>query len=434
MKNLEKLDLEKNRELTSRSVRFDDLVEIYPAFGRKKEIELKRTRFSFSMKRGADFEMENQNFIFNQVNEKKYEFQIDLVKGVSNRNAEDVGRFFLRVLGCDPVKLNGLPVYQAFLSRGDELSFGYNKLVFKARSVKILEEEKIPFEKNIVESNLPLLLEGETGCGKTYNAKLIHEKSNVVGHFIHINLSSFSESLIESELFGHVKGSFTGASQDKLGALREANGGTLFLDEIDSLPMDIQTKLLLFLDSGVIRPVGSTREYKSRVRLICASGRSLRDLVDQKKMRKDFYFRISSGFSFSMKSLRESPEKIESLCQKFSHNHSVFIPPKLIKFYQSQSWPGNIRQFISHLEKKKILSQSSQFSFDSVDEALLNRDVFIDESIRKEGYQSLENVKEDYCIKVYIESSGRINDCSKILGISPNTIRSILRKRKLIGK
>src|SRR5690606_12983163 len=122
--------------------------------------------------------------------------------------------------------------------------------------------------KKIIQSNLPILIEGETGTGKTTLAKSIHQMSERSGEFVHVNLSAFSENLMESELFGHLKGAFTGAYNDKKGAIERANNGTLFLDEIDSTSIAVQTKLLLFLDNYKLSPVGSGVMKKINCRIL----------------------------------------------------------------------------------------------------------------------------------------------------------------------
>ena len=165
-------------------------------------------------------------------------------------------------------------------------------------------------EQNLINSDLKILISGETGTGKSHLARKVHEKSGRLGEFVAINLSSFNPQLIESELFGHKKGSFTGAIHDKTGAFSMAKNGTLFLDEIDSLPLDLQTKLLTFIDNKKFRRVGDTKEESINTRLIFASGRPLEQLVEQGSFRKDLFFRLKSGHSVEMASLRNDIPRI----------------------------------------------------------------------------------------------------------------------------
>ena len=195
-----------------------------------------------------------------------------------------------------------------------------------------------PILKNhkLIRSDLNILIQGETGTGKTRLARRIHDESGSSGDFVHINLSSFSPSLIESELFGYQKGSFTGAIKNKVGALASANFGTLFIDEIDSLPFALQTKLLLFLDDQKFSPVGSRQVLSANTRIIFASGRSLIDLVKRGSMREDFYFRIISGHEIRMRPLRDCPELIDRLINHFSIKNNVSLTIKLKEFYKAQ--------------------------------------------------------------------------------------------------
>ena len=150
-----------------------------------------------------------------------------------------------------------------------------------------------------------------------------------------------------------------------------AEGGTLFLDEIDSLPMEIQTKLLTFIDNKKFRRVGDAREESIKTRLIFASGRSLKLLVDQGIFRKDLFFRLKSGHSVELMSLRSDVQRIKESCQTFALENGITLSKNLLDFYQTLAWPGNLRQLFGHLEKKKILSRSLKLDFDHFDEELL---------------------------------------------------------------
>ena len=236
----------------------------------------------------------------------------------------------------------------------DLCEIGYHEFQFKKKSELNLTLNKGSLElldEKIVKSKVPILIEGETGVGKTHIARKIHEASGCQGEFVHVNLCSFSPGLIESELFGHIRGAFTGAMNDKKGALREAREGTLFLDEIDSLSIEMQTKLLLFLEDFLVRPVGSAIKYPVQTRVICAAGKDLGEMVKEGFMRKDFYFRISSGKKLKLKSLREDPSRVESIMNKFALDKDIYFSPKLYEFYKSLPWPGNIRQLVGHLQK-----------------------------------------------------------------------------------
>lgn len=404
-------------------LRFYDKMIITPAFGRKKEIRLNRTKFEIKTSQ-EETKFLNSSISLKQIGNELYEFDLELINDYSTKSSEDAGRYLLRVKSEKAIWHNGNYVFEAFLKRGDEIHFQYNKITFQDDSEE--HNEDLPFNKNIIESNVSLLLEGETGTGKSFLAKKIHENSNLLGPFIHVNLSSFSLSLIESELFGHSKGAFTGAVTDKIGALREANRGTLFLDEIDSLPIEVQTKLLLFLDSGQVRPVGAMKEYESQVRLICASGQNLKKLVEQGKMRKDFFFRISSGFQYNLAPLRKEKEKIAQVCMSFALDNNIQIESKLIHYYQNCEWPGNIRQLIGHLRKKTISTKGRVLYFDEIDQSL-GHDIAVSNEILG-GVKTLKEVQTQYCLRIFHECGEKVSEGARILGITPATLRSYLRQ------
>src|SRR6185437_13187356 len=183
----------------------------------------------------------------------------------------------------------------------------------------------------------------ETGTGKEVLAHLLHAWSaRASGPFVPINCGALPLSLAESELFGHVKGAFTGAANQRPGALMQAHGGTLFLDEIGDLPLDIQVKLLRFLENGEIRPVGADRPSRADVRLICATHHPLQKLVEEGKFRRDLYYRLAS-VTLEIPSLRSRPEDVEMLARKFATELGKTISTQALLRLQVHSWPGNVR-------------------------------------------------------------------------------------------
>lgn len=326
-------------------------------------------------------------------------------------------------------KLNGNYTLEAFIERGDILEIFHNKIRFLSR------ENNFSFDKNIYEeflekdqlilSDLPILLEGQTGTGKTTLAKRIHEKSKREGNFIHLNISAFSNSLLESELFGHIKGAFTGANANKRGAFKEADGGTLFLDEIDSLPHEIQIKLLLFLDNQIIRPVGSDIEFHVNCRLIFASGTKLNQLVEQLRMRKDFFYRLNTGVTFSLSSLRDNPEVINHICQQFCLKNYVTLDTKLKEFYQTLPWPGNIRQLNATLKRKRVIAKSRKLTFDEYDDEFISQSSELS-NINLDSVKSMDEVKKVYAKKVFEDHEFNYTIASKKLGISRKTLKRLM--------
>ncbi|MFP5386035.1 MAG: sigma-54-dependent transcriptional regulator [Bacteriovoracia bacterium] len=197
-----------------------------------------------------------------------------------------------------------------------------------------------------------ILLSGETGTGKTTIAKLIHKISGVKGPFIHLNIGEIKEELLESELFGHKKGSFTGAIADKKGYFEEANGGTLFLDEIDSLPKNLQVKIQVALEERKITRLGETTPRDLEFNLTTASCQNLPKLIEEGLFRQDFYFRIAS-YEMTIPPLRDRVGDIILLVNdtvsKFSSE--IFFDSKAIELIKSYDWPGNVRQLRDTIKK-----------------------------------------------------------------------------------
>lgn len=411
--------------LNDEGIRLEDEVVFKPFSGKKKIIKLKRVGYDFFTNK-TDC-LNSWQVHIESIQKESLCFSLKLMETVG-RNGKNFKRFMFKSLNGVPFKLNGSFVFEAFLEHKDICEIGYHQLEFlrsDKRSFEACSLEKLGLSKKLINSKVPVLIEGETGVGKSYIAEQIHNRSSLAGKFVHVNLCSFSSSLIESELFGHVKGSFTGALNDKVGALRTAKGGTLFLDEIDSLNIEMQTKLLLFLEDFYVTPVGSTQKHHVDTRIICASGSSLDDLVSKGMMRKDFYFRISSGKKIKLSSLKEDSHKLEGLIDLMSIKYKVYFTPKLIAFYKKLNWPGNIRQLKGHIEKKVALSESEKISYCSIDDELLAMNNFFDESNVSKTL-TLGELKKDYSLKVFFKFNKNLSMAAKNLDISVKTLKKLL--------
>lgn len=408
--------------IKERGARMNDKLIIFPVQGRRRTQVLNRTRFHISLgysglRYNADL------FQLPGVDSEKGDFELILCSGQETGVVDERGRYLLRSLGKVPFRLNGVYSFESFIERGDNLVIGYNKISVEDPDQTC--ENSTFSEKSLASSSLNTLIIGETGVGKSRLARSIYDEGNFVGNFVHVNLSAFSASLVESELFGHKKGSFTGATHDKRGAFLEANRGLLFLDEIDSLSIALQTKLLLFLDNKEVRPVGGHQTEKVDLKIVFAAGQDLKKLVKEGKMRRDFYYRVSSGMVVSIKPLRDEKDKITNICQNFCKTHGLYITSSLLELYRSYSWPGNIRQLIGHLEKKKACMKGRKIDHDMLDDVLFSEDEFIPMESRC-GFSSLKEIKKSYAKKVYFELGRNIQQASNILEISPNTLRSLV--------
>ncbi|MHC4761597.1 MAG: sigma-54-dependent transcriptional regulator [Planctomycetota bacterium] len=205
--------------------------------------------------------------------------------------------------------------------------------------------------RRVAPTNMPVLIEGESGTGKELTAKAIHSSSGRKEKaFYPINCAGLAETLLESELFGHVKGAFTGATADRKGMFQLADKGTLFLDEIGDMPLAMQAKLLRVLEDGLVMPVGGTSPVKVDVRFISATNHDLAKLVEEKKFRQDLYFRIK-GVSVTIPPLRNRPQDVPELfgfflkeaCGELKRDIHLITEPAM-RAMMAFTWPGNVRQ------------------------------------------------------------------------------------------
>lgn len=219
--------------------------------------------------------------------------------------------------------------------------------------------------ERVGKSNKAVLIQGESGTGKELVARALQAASPRADKpFVTINCAALPESLVESELFGHEKGAFTGAVAAKTGLFEVADGGTLFIDEIGELPIALQPKLLRVLEDGSLRRVGSHQERKVDVRIIAATNRNMEQEVQAGRFREDLYYRINV-FSLVLPPLRERKGDLALLVQSFL-GEEWEVDPEAMAAMESYQWPGNIRQLINALERAKILSDSNVIELDDL--------------------------------------------------------------------
>lgn len=250
--------------------------------------------------------------------------------------------------------VNGARVMEALLQDGDIISLGEQELIFLSqaeqqaifpiKSRNDTWQEELQTLGNVAKTDFPVLILGPSGTGKDVIAQALHETSlRAQGPFVSVNCSALSETLIESELFGHIKGSFTGAINDRKGAFEAARGGTLFLDEIGDLSYNLQAKLLRALENNEIRPVGADRNVKTDVRIIAATHQNLNEKIRDRSFRSDLYFRLNV-VSVTPPALAHRMEDFEELMYTFARKMRVRFSYGAIARMKKHPWPGNIRE------------------------------------------------------------------------------------------
>ena len=221
------------------------------------------------------------------------------------------------------------------------------------------------FFKCFYESDLPLLFMGESGTGKTFSAKMAHDCSYRKDKpFVAINCGAIPESIAESELFGSVNGAYTGATS-RQGLFESADGGTIFFDEVGELSLNVQTKLLKILDSGIFTRVGSTKEIKTDVRIMCATNVDLQQKIKSGDFREDLYFRISV-VPLYIKPLRQRKNEIPALVNYYLLSKNKTLTGNALKKILTYTWEGNVRQLFSCLDRACVISQNSVITEETI--------------------------------------------------------------------
>ncbi|MGH9427490.1 MAG: sigma-54 interaction domain-containing protein, partial [Terriglobia bacterium] len=299
----------------------------------------------------------------------------------------------------------------------------------------------------VAHSDLPVLILGETGSGKEVIARAIHNHSpRSNGPFIRVNCGAISPGLIDSELFGHEKGSFTGATSDRRGWFERANEGTLLLDEIGELPQTAQVRLLRVLQDGSFERVGGERPVKVDVRIVSATHRNLATMVQEGGFREDLWYRIAV-FPIVLPPLRERKEDIPILAEHFTRRAAsrfglkLQIPsPENISILTSYHWPGNVREFSSVIDRAVILGQGERLEVGKALGVAADAAVRIKPNILQELSEDTKSgstiLPLDVVTKRHIETAlaathGQIegpNGTASLLKINPHTLRARMRK------
>jgi DNA-binding NtrC family response regulator len=274
----------------------------------------------------------------------------------------------------------------------------------------------------------PILIQGESGTGKELVARAIHEASQLSDKpLVTINCAALSETLLESELFGHERGAFTGAIGSKQGLFEVANGGTLFIDEIAELALDLQSKLLRVLEDGTLRRVGSVKERRVTVRLLAATNRDLQQEVKDKRFREDLFYRVNV-LTIHLPPLRQRPGDIRLLVEHFVDS-DWRAGPDLVSILERYSWPGNVRQLQNAIDRAKILSDDDQIRVENLPPEVLehacSRPV-----LAGAGDVDLDTLTRHHILHTYERYAGNKARTARALGIGRRTLYRLLERYK----
>ena len=288
------------------------------------------------------------------------------------------------------------------------------------------------FIRKVAATNAPVLLLGESGTGKEMAAAAIHRRSaRKDGPFVAINCNAIPENLLESELFGHEKGAFTGAHIQRKGMMETASGGTLFLDEIGELPPAIQVKLLRFLQEQRLQRVGGRREIQIDTRLVTATNADLKQMIDSGKFREDLYYRLAV-ITIRLLPLRERGEDIVFLAREFLQRYAaqngrtkLVFAPDALRAITRYSWPGNVRELQNRVKRGVIMASGSRLTAKDLE---LEQDHDVAPSSAATLKQAREQVERELIQQALKKNSGRITSAAADLGISRPTLYELMEK------
>ncbi|MFH1729512.1 MAG: sigma 54-interacting transcriptional regulator [Pseudomonadota bacterium] len=366
--------------------------------------------------------------------------------------------------------LNDIRVMEAFLHPGAVIKLGKTEIKFLPidEKIEIFPSKKKKFGdiigqhlsmrriygilEKISPTDVTVIIEGETGSGKEMVAEAIHKNSRRIKKpFIVFDCSAVADNLIESELFGHEKGAFTGAVSSRQGAFELANGGTIFLDEIGELNLDLQPKLLRALEQRTVKRVGGDRHTKVDVRVICATNRNLETEVKENRFREDLYFRLSV-VSIRIPQLKERREDIALLAEHFVSRHNAKldedqpkiagIEPDALSILMNYNWPGNVRELKNAIERAITFCSSDRISVTDLPDNIRFKvsvegpHVQIDESLPfKEAKDKwVESFEKEYLVNLLKRNNLNISKAAKEAHIDRKSIQRLLKKYNLNAK
>ncbi|MGJ1197743.1 sigma-54-dependent transcriptional regulator [Sphingobacterium spiritivorum] len=302
-----------------------------------------------------------------------------------------------------------------------EKKYSFESIIGKSKAVL----QAVSLGKKVAPMDTTVLLLGETGTGKEVFAQAIHYESNRKNKpFVAINCSAFGREILESELFGHKEGSFTGATKDKKGLFEEANTGTIFLDEIGEMSVDLQAKLLRVLESGEFLKVGDTKPTRVDVRVLAATNRNLEEEIAKEHFRSDLYYRLSV-FTITLPPLRERQEDIVLLAKYYMQIYALkanlstmTCTPDYLAALKNYSWKGNIRELKNIIERSVIVSDGNVLDMTCLPDEF-NR---IDRQLHQQSPFSMALAEQAHIQKVLLHTHGNKAEAARLMGIGIATL------------
>ena len=310
---------------------------------------------------------------------------------------------------------------------------GLRNIVGKS-PILLAEVKKLP---RIATCDAPVLIRGESGTGKEVFARAIHYLGSRAGHpFVPVNCGAIPEPLVESELFGHRRGAFTGAVKDRTGLLEEADGGTLLLDEVDALPLASQVKLLRFLQDGEFRPLGASRPGRASVRIIAAGNADFEQIIHERKFREDLYYRINV-LRLALPPLRERHGDLHLLARHLLEKQALLLgcrakplAPSALECMAVYRWPGNVRELENVLTRALVLSEGAEIQTEDLSlPTLVERSA--NESFRTEKARVVRAFERHYLQKMLDRHQGNITHAAQAAAKNRRAFWELLRKHGL---
>jgi PAS domain S-box-containing protein len=347
----------------------------------------------------------------------------------------DVGGQFTRTMFIDITERVMMEQEQARLKAQnqylqEEIKLNYNFEEIISKSVKF--QKVLKQIEQVASTDATVLILGESGTGKELIARAVHNISNRSKRpLVKVNCATLPANLIESELFGHEKGAFTGAMDRKIGRFELADGGTVFLDEIGELPVELQAKLLRVLQEGEFERLGNPKTMKVNVRVIAATNRNLQQAIEKKEFREDLYYRLNV-FPITCLPLRERKEDIPLLVKHFCQKHEgkigkkvSIVPDKVMEALMDYDWPGNIRELENIIERALILSREGELEYgDWVP-------VKKTDSNGKVKVNKMEEVEKDHILSILKQTNWKVSGekgAAKLLGLNATTLEARMKK------